>query len=287
MMYDFAVIGGDLRQQYIEKILTEKGYHVVTYGWGGSKSAISLQEAMRAPVIISGIPFTRDQMTICALRTEEDMTLETMKDCLIPGQRFYAGSIPEDFINYCKRCQVFPYDFMKNENLTLYNTIATAEGAIAEALLHQPTNLHRSRCLILGYGKCAKVMAKKIRGMEASVTICARSEEDRSLADAFGYDTLAFLDWKEHLGEFEYVFNTVPQVILKEDSLSKMRRDAIIIDIASQPGGIDYEAANRLGIQTVKALGLPGKYAPKSSAESLVRCILQQEALRREEEESI
>ncbi|MGI6094393.1 MAG: dipicolinate synthase subunit DpsA [Lachnospiraceae bacterium] len=277
MDYDFAVIGGDLRQQYIEKLLVQKGYCVVTYGWGGVRSAVSLQEAMRSPIVISGIPFTRDQLTICAMKAEEDLTLESMKAYLTPGQRFYAGCIPKSFWEYCRNSQVSVYDFMENESLTLFNTIATAEGAIAEALLHQPTNLHRSRCLILGYGKCAKVMAKKIRGMEANVTICARSEEDRTLADAFGYDTLAFLNWKEHLNEFEYIFNTVPSVILKEDSLKKMRKDAIIIDIASKPGGIDYDAAMRLGIQAVSALGLPGKYAPKSTAEALVRCVLQQE----------
>lgn len=270
--YKYGIIGGDERQYYIAQILKEQGHFVATYG-SKKESSVSLQEAMDADVIISGIPFTRDEIAICALVNREDLTIEKLKQQLKKGQQFYAGGIPKRFFDYCEKVGVSTYDFLEDTNLTLYNTIATAEGAIAEALLHQPTNLHRSPCLVLGYGKCAKVLAKKIRGLEAKVTICARNEEDLSLADAFGYNTLAFLDWREKLGKFEYIFNTVPSVILDRDTLKRIRKDAVIIDIASPPGGVDYAAAEDMGIKACHALGLPGKYAPRSTAEALVRII--------------
>jgi dipicolinate synthase subunit A len=38
--------------------------------------------------------------------------------------------------------------------------------------------------------------------------------------------------------------------------------DLLIIDLATQPGGTDFEAANALGIKAILAPGLPGKVAP-------------------------
>jgi len=45
-----------------------------------------------------------------------------------------------------------------------------------------------------------------------------------------------------------------------------MKKDSLIIDLASYPGGIDFEIAKELGIKTNWALGLPGKVSPKSVA---------------------
>lgn len=45
-----------------------------------------------------------------------------------------------------------------------------------------------------------------------------------------------------------------------------MRKSAWILDIASGDGGVDYAAARKMGVQAVKLPGLPGKYAPYTSA---------------------
>jgi len=254
-------------------MLIKDGYQAAVYG-NKKDTADSLKEAADARTLICGIPFTKNQIDLCALVSKKDLTLEQLKAVLSPGQILYGGNIPKDFADYCLLNGVEVNDFMKDKRLTLFNTIATAEGAIAEALIHQPTNLHKASCLILGYGKCAKVLAKKLRGMEANVTICARSEEDLSLANAFGYELLPLKNWKAHLKEYEYIFNTVPSVILNKHNLREMQEHVIIIDIASRPGGVDYEAAKEMNINARWTPGLPGQYAPLSSAEALVKTIL-------------
>lgn len=55
--------------------------------------------------------------------------------------------------------------------------------------------------------------------------------------------------------------------------LKNVDLSALIIDIASSPGGVDYDAAQRLGISALHCLGLPGKYAPASSARHLKQFI--------------
>ena len=47
----------------------------------------------------------------------------------------------------------------------------------------------------------------------------------------------------------------------------KVKKEAIIIDLASNPGGVDRRAAREKGIKVIWALSLPAKVAPLTSAE--------------------
>ena len=51
-------------------------------------------------------------------------------------------------------------------------------------------------------------------------------------------------------------------------------KSAIVIDLASEPCGTDFSAAEELGITAKKALGLPGKFAPKTAGEILKETVL-------------
>jgi dipicolinate synthase subunit A len=50
-----------------------------------------------------------------------------------------------------------------------------------------------------------------------------------------------------------------------------------IIDIASAPGGVDFSAAQKMGISAFLCSGLPGKYAPASSASAIQKIIEKKE----------
>jgi dipicolinate synthase subunit A len=54
----------------------------------------------------------------------------------------------------------------------------------------------------------------------------------------------------------------------------------VVIDIASAPGGVDFEAAKQLGIAAKLCPGLPGKYSPRSAGEAaaqVARIILEEQ----------
>ena len=62
------------------------------------------------------------------------------------------------------------------------------------------------------------------------------------------------------------IFNTVPAKVLNRDVLQFVSNDSLIIDLASKPGGVDFDFAQQKGIKTIHALSLPGKVAPSTSA---------------------
>ena len=70
-------------------------------------------------------------------------------------------------------------------------------------------------------------------------------------------------------GNVDFIFNTAPERILSEERLRHVGKNTWILDIASAPGGVDYRVAEALSVNAVLLPGLPGRYAPASSAEIL------------------
>lgn len=286
---DFTIIGGDVRQIFMALDLIELGYFVTLYALDLSTyiplpestnnfnyeeffhTADSLAEAMKASnFIIAPIPLSRDGSHITSLVVKEDLTYMNFKKHLDETKVLLGGGLSEDMIKYCEENNVIHYDYMENDNVAIKNAIATAEGTIMEAIKRSNYNLHGSQSLILGFGRCAKILAAKLKAMDSHVTIAARKQEDLSYGYAYGYDTILFHDLDQHLGTYHYVFNTVPALVLTEGYLAQLRKDVTIIDIASAPGGTDFSATKALGLNASLCLGLPGKVAPKTSANILV-----------------
>lgn len=145
------------------------------------------------------------------------------------------------------------------------NAVPTAEGAIKIAIEETPFSLHGSKCLVLGYGRVGKILARMLQGIGANVWVEARKYADLAMIEGHGYEPLSLNEVKNYIDEFDVIFNTVPSLILDEAMLRGVRSDTLIIDLASKPGGVDFNAAKLMGIRVIWALSLPGKISPVTS----------------------
>lgn len=279
--YDFAIIGGDLRQAYMFLDFLDKGYSVISYGLNPSsiikESALgkSLEEVMNSSKnLIVPIPFSVDKVCLKSQTNPSDLTLESFINNLNSYHRIYGGSFSKEVISSFNKKQVFYYDLMKNKEIVLYNSIATAEGAIAEAIINSTYNLHNSYILVLGFGKCGKTLANKLKGLSNHLKVAIRSSIVKLEALTLGFNIIDFKDLESHIGKFDFIFNTVPKLVLTDKMLDLTKSDLTVIDIASSPGGVDYNYAEKINRNAKLCLGLPGKYSPKSSSEFLSNCIL-------------
>lgn len=148
------------------------------------------------------------------------------------------------------------------------------EGAIAHAILESNITLHNSNTLVLGYGRCGKVLCDKLKGIGANVTVCTRNPIDLALSESLGYNIIPFSRVKRYAGKFQFIFNTIPAPVLTSSCLNKINQKTVIIDIASVPGGTDFNYAKKKGINAKLCLGIPGKTAACSSGEILAEAIL-------------
>lgn len=275
-----SIIGGDRRQIYLADVLLQAGYTVITYGFPPSMVknchvALSLAEAMRFPsYVISGTPMARDHILNMPF-VNEDLPEKILLEYLTPDHCLMAGNIDYLVTDYCEQNNIPYCDFMKIESLATENAIATAEGAIMKAMEKSPITLHDSPCLVLGYGKCGQVLAHKLKALDARVTVAARSSNSLSMCKANGLKSFGIPLLKENLNQFSFIFNTIPYQILNASLLKQVSPEATIIDIASSPGGIQYDVAKQLHLNATLFLGIPGKVAPKTSAELLGNKILE------------
>lgn len=172
--------------------------------------------------------------------------------------------LPAAFDKCCQERGLHIYDYMKSSAVAIWNAVATAEGAICEAIRHSPYNLYQHTCLVMGYGRCGKVLADRLTNLGATVIISARSSEKTACAEV-----LHCLNLTEStdLSTCQWLFNTVPAPIVGKSLIDRLPDTAVIIDLASAPGGCDLTYCAQKGLDAALYPGLPAKYAPKSSAE--------------------
>ena len=140
----------------------------------------------------------------------------------------------------------------------------TAEGAIA--LLRPETGLSGAHILLLGYGRIARLLARELQKAGALVTAAARSGEQRAWAEAESIEALPLDALTGALDRFDVIIGTIPAPVLTEPLLALVRKDALLLELASAPGGIDAAAAHERGLRYIRAPGLPAKYAPERAA---------------------
>lgn len=280
MNKNIAVIGGDKRQVHMCTLLASQGFSVISLGvesdFANTKNvavADSLEEVMNSSNLIIGpIPFSRDGIHIFS-NTEVNIRLEEFVSFIQDNHTILGGNINTLIIDAVENKNAKYFDFMKDDDIAVKNAVATAEGTILEAIRLSDINLSESECLVLGYGRCAKVLVNRLKALNAKVTIAVRSKEQINQARNDGLSALFLNEAPAHLKQFDFIFNSIPAMIITLAWLMACKKEVVIIDIASKPGGTDFEECKRLGIQAVLALGLPGRYAPKTSAKILIDSI--------------
>ena len=141
------------------------------------------------------------------------------------------------------------------------------------ALEQMPITLHGSRVLVIGFGRVGRAAAQRMAALGARVTVAARRYESLAWAQASGYGTEQTGQLAGWLCGYDLVVNTVPALVLGEAELADLKPDCLVLDLASKPGGVDLEAARRLGRTVIWALSLPGKVAPVTAGAAIKNTI--------------
>ncbi len=277
----FSIIGGDLRQVKIAKGFAKYGARVKAFGLEGFEVdesiifARDLQSAIEdTDIVVAPLPCTTDDETVNAPFYKQKILFNDLFKDMCKNQIFLGGKITDKIEKMARVYGILPIDYYNREELVVLNSIPTAEGAIQIAMEEMPVTLHKSRCLILGYGRIGKVLANMLKGIGANVTVEARRYSDLAWIKTYGYKGVHLNRLNEVIDRFDVIFNTVPSMVLHKELLLKIKKDCLVIDLASKPGGVDFEIAKGAGVKTIWALSLPGKVAPNTAGEIIKDTIL-------------
>ena len=162
------------------------------------------------------------------------------------------------------------------------NAQLTAEGAICRAMQKMERALLSSTCLITGYGRIGQELTVRLVAMGAFVIVCARNEMQMRAAHAQGAHPVPLGQLGSAAFTADVIFNTVPARIMGEDVLAMVGKEALVMELASAPYGVDIEAAKRIGVHVEIESGIPGRYAPLDAGAALFEAA--QRALKRQQE---
>jgi len=279
-MKNFAVVGGDQRCATLSELLAKDGntVHAFALDKYSLSDAIVKKSSLAAlknkyDCVLLPVPLEADQGYLNAPFSINSYLLSDIFSLFPAGQRVVAGKVPHTLFEKAGRLGFILFDYLEREEFSISNAVPSAEGAIQIALEKLPITLNSANCLVIGNGRIGKILARYLTGFGARVAVSARKYSDFALIEAYGNRSLHTGKLSGKLGSFDVIFNTVPHMVLDEKLLKELDPKALVIDLASRPGGVDLFSAKDLGIDVVWALSLPGKVAPLTAANTMKRTV--------------
>ncbi|WP_353093507.1 dipicolinate synthase subunit DpsA [Tissierella praeacuta] len=267
-----SVLGGDDRSIKLANLLQKDSHNIKLFGFDKLENNLfeiseNLDSAIeKSDIVIGPLPCSNDNILLNTPLYSKEIKMEEIFSNMNKDQIFIGGKISKEISDMAKNYNIDTIDLLKREEMAVLNAIPTAEGAIQVAMEETETTIHGANIMILGFGRIGKILAKMLQGIGANVYIEARSYSDLAGIQSYGYNPIHLREIEFYLQEMDLIFNTIPSMILDEEMLLKLKRECLVVDLASIPGGVDFETAKELGINTIWALGLPGKAAPMTAA---------------------
>ena len=268
----FAVIGGDRRAAALAGLLLADGHKLRSFALERAElpPEICRDDCLHSCVygadcVLLPCPAEKGGCLNAPLSAEE-VDMDTLIESLWPGQLLLGGRFSDRTVTAALREKLQVADLLRRQELAVGNAALTAEGAVGRMIEHSERAIWGSRVLVLGWGRIGSLLALRLEGLGAEVTVADRSGRDRAMAEALGCRALDFGELESALGDCDFIVNTVPARVLTEGMLCLVRPDALLLELASPPGGFDRTLAANIGLRALAAPGLPGETAPLSAA---------------------
>ncbi len=258
---DYLIVGGDRRMECLARLLAERGEEVAAWGHEGQRDVAEVgpEALVQALNVIVNCP---------PRLPGRGMDIRELLKTASPEARVFACGPGHPDVGDDRLI-----DLWADEALTRANARLTAEGAVAAAMRASPRALGDMRCLVIGWGRIGRTLTELLVALGAEVTVASRSEAGRNRAverGAEGADTGAIAGV---LPGHDLIYNTAPSMVLNEAALRRADKDAMVIDLASPPYGVDLHGAWSLGLRAWREPGLPGRYCPRSAADAILQAM--------------
>lgn len=277
-------LGGDARQVEVIRKCSEMDASVSVVGFDNLKDKIqgvswgqlSPELLSTADVLVLPVVGCDDKGAIHTQFSAEPLKLLDEHLAALPRRcTVYTGMAKPYLRSLCASHEVKLVELLDRDDVAIYNSIPTAEGALVMAIQNTEFTIHGSNCMVLGLGRTGFTMAKSLQGLGAKVKMGVRSEKHFARAEVMGWEPFLTRDLGDYVRNIDLIFNTIPTMIVTAQILSRMPLSAVIIDLASAPGGCDFRYAEKRGIKALLAPGLPGIVAPKTAGLIIANALVQ------------
>ncbi|KUO52266.1 MAG: hypothetical protein APF76_04315 [Desulfitibacter sp. BRH_c19] len=270
-----TMVYGDKRDIYLAKRLIEINANLLLVGFDRNEVALNFKElkrvqffqnliepAKKTDIFILPIPGVDNQGFVkTTTKNSFQLTQEVVKS-FKSHTLILVGIVSPYLLDLKEQHNLNLIETAELNDLSILNSIPSAEGALAKAMELTKITIHNSNSMVIGFGRVGITLARMLKGLGANTFVAARNIEQLARALEMNCHVLDLNDIEKKLQEMDIIFNTVPALILPKERLKLLNKNCVIIDLASAPGGLDYNAADELGIRSYLAPGLPGRVAP-------------------------
>ena len=226
--------GGDMRFIYLKKLLQDDGFEIDD----------------KAENIILPLPLNES-----AFRQFDFFSKLCNRD--LNGTKIFGGCVCEAIRDHFEKLGADVYDYMQSESVLRFNASLTVEAALCIGTEKSDCGYIGSHCLITGFGRIGMRLCSALRSLGANVTVAVRNFDKFPIIESTGA-IACDINKLPSLNEFDFIFNTVPSVVITETIPS----ECTAIELASKDGFANMQ-------NVILARGLPGKYSPLSAAKAI------------------
>ena len=251
---NILIIGGDLRMNIAFDELKSQGYIVDSLGLKEDDNG----KIEYADVVLLPVPTTRDGKNIFCPQSDKIIPLEYVKKATKNALILSCGYEFKDL-----NC----IDYLKLDSFCFLNAVPTAEGAIAKAINDTPFCLWKTKVLVVGNGRIAKILADRLKALKCDITVSARKTRDFAHLDALGIKYIHTNEVAKKAMDYNIIFNTIDVKLF--DELNSLK-NCYLYDLSTK-GCIDFDKAKQSGIKAQKLPGIPGKIAPLTAGKIIAQ----------------
>ncbi|MDE6967979.1 MAG: hypothetical protein K2P12_04895 [Clostridia bacterium] len=182
----------------------------------------------------------------------------------------FCGNLNDIQLHILEAKNIKHHNLLSDEIFAMDNALLTAEGTLMLIIRGTNISIFNMKIAVLGYGRVGKAVSTLLKGIGTDFTIFSNDYNERSMARLLGKDVL---NLDSNLNDYDVIVNTIPAKILPLAKLKGAKKTCYILDLASF-SGVEMCDINSLGLAYDNALGIPGKYSPKTAGEILAEAIL-------------
>lgn len=265
-----AVVGGDRREQEIARLAAATGATVRAFGFpfpdagieGVTRAASAAEALAGARFALFPIPGIAPTGALFAPASPAPIVPDRdMLAAMAQPAHIILGWADPNLQAHCDALGITLHEYEWDQDLMLLRGPAIIEGLLKLVIENTSITIHKANVAVVGQGSIGFLLARYMVALGAVTHVAARNPVQRAAAYAAGAQVHLLEELAALAPGLDMVFSTVPSRVVGRAVLERLPKHALVADLAAPPGGVDFEAANELGIKTLWARGL-GSRAP-------------------------
>jgi dipicolinate synthase subunit A len=265
-----GMLGGDKREQEIARRAALTGADVRAHGFPWPAQGIPDVKYLDDPAaVLKGAKFAL--FPIPGMSANGALFAPTAPAPIVPDYAMLSSMAPRAHIilgwadknlkAHAQALSIGLHEYEWDRSLMLQRTPAILEGLLKIVIENTALTIHNATACVVGQGTIGAVLTRYLVALGAHTHVAARNPEQRAAAFVAGATPHLLEELSELAPRLDFILSTVPTRVVGEDVLSRLPKSALIVDLAAPPGGVDFDAAKRLGLVAIWGRGL-GSRAP-------------------------